>query len=45
MVQAFPGARLLITVLQKLLVAPLDKPVRKKAAAMVYLSFPKTIIA
>ena len=33
-VHAFPGAKLLIAVLQKLLVAPLATPVRKNAIAM-----------
>ena len=42
-VHAFPGARLLIAVLQKLLVAPLATPVRKNASATHRLLFPKMI--
>ena len=40
-VHAFPGAKLLIAVLQKLLVAPLATPVRKNAIAMHQFDFRK----
>ena len=43
MIHAFPGARLLISVLQKLLLAPLAIPVRKNAAANQNGFFPNII--
>ena len=42
-IHAFPGAKLLMVVLQKLLVAPLASPVIKNANAIHKLLFPKII--